>query len=56
MTRSAGHAKLCSLGRCRKQFEKRMHGAAYQANEATLRAEEVRRRIEVGDVEPLTST
>jgi hypothetical protein len=29
-----------------------MQGAVHQANEAMLRAEEVRRRIEVGDVEP----
>jgi hypothetical protein len=34
------------------RIERRMQGAARQANEATLRAEEVERRIEVGDVVP----
>ena len=34
------------------RIEGRMQGAARQANEAMLRAEEVRRRIEVGDVQP----
>ncbi len=34
------------------RIERRMQGAARQANEATLRAEEVERRIEVGDVQP----
>jgi hypothetical protein len=34
------------------RIERRMQGATRQANEATLRAEEVRRRIEVGDVQP----
>jgi hypothetical protein len=34
------------------RIERRMRGATRQANQATLRAEEVRRRIEVGDVQP----
>ena len=34
------------------RIERRMWGATRQANQATLRAEEVRRRIEVGDVVP----
>jgi hypothetical protein len=34
------------------RIERRMQGATRQANEASLRAEEVRRRIEVGDVQP----
>jgi hypothetical protein len=37
---------------CEKRIERRMQQAVRQANEATLRAEEVRRRIEVGDVQP----
>jgi hypothetical protein len=36
----------------RKRIDRRMQQAVRQANEATLRAEEVRRRIEVGDVQP----
>jgi hypothetical protein len=34
------------------RIERRMQGAARQADQATLRAEEVERRIEVGDVVP----
>src|SRR5215217_5429656 len=34
------------------RIERRMQGATRQANQATLRAEEVERRIEVGDVQP----
>jgi len=34
------------------RIERRMQRATRQANEATLRAEEVERRIEVGDVVP----
>jgi len=34
------------------RIEKRMQAAVRQANEASLRAEEVERRIEVGDVKP----
>jgi hypothetical protein len=34
------------------RIERRMRGPTHQANQATLRAEEVRRRIEVGDVRP----
>ncbi len=34
------------------RIERRMQEAVRQANEATLRAEEVRRRIEVGDIQP----
>lgn len=34
------------------RIERRMQGATRQVNEATLRAEEVRRRIEVGDFVP----
>lgn len=34
------------------RIERRMQAAVHQANEAMLRAEEVRRRIEVGDVQP----
>ena len=34
------------------RIERRMRGATRQADQATLRAEEVRRRIEVGDVQP----
>src|SRR5215212_4304532 len=34
------------------RINRRMQGAARQADEASLRAEEVRRRIEVGDVVP----
>jgi hypothetical protein len=34
------------------RIERRMWGATRQANQATLRTEEVRRRIEVGDVVP----
>ena len=35
-----------------KRIEQRMQEAVHQANTAMLRAEEVRRRIEVGDVQP----
>ena len=35
-----------------KRIERRMREAVRRANEAELRAEEVRRRIETGDVEP----
>ena len=34
------------------RIEQRMQEAVHQANTAMLRAEEVRRRIEVGDVHP----
>ena len=34
------------------RIEQRMQEAVHQANTAMLRAEEVRRRIEVGDVQP----
>jgi len=34
------------------RIERRMQAAVRQANEASLRAEEVERRIEVGDVKP----
>ena len=34
------------------RIDRRMQLAVRQANEASLRAEEVRRRIEVGDVQP----
>ena len=34
------------------RINRRMQGAARQADEASLRAEEVRRRIEVGDIQP----
>jgi hypothetical protein len=34
------------------RIERRMQAAVRQANEASLRAEEVERRIEVGDVQP----
>src|ERR687886_495609 len=34
------------------RIDRRMQSAVRQANEADLRAEEVRRRIEVGDVQP----
>ena len=36
----------------RTRIERRMQGAVRQADEASLRAEEVRRRIEVGDIQP----
>ncbi len=34
------------------RINSRMQGAVRQADQASLRAEEVRRRIEVGDIEP----
>jgi hypothetical protein len=43
---------MCRATEVEARIERRIRDAVRQAEEATLRAEEVRRRIEVGNVRP----